>query len=248
MNNWVRYVGLFLLAVVISRALVKLNRVRQSMHFATHPVLLAEADHAESTEAMPGTKPKNVPGMDDKTLGLGGAKRRISWNELDSKHHRKDASTDPTTGKVVPRYLDPVLEMRLSSVFSEIPGALPVLSVGVVTVGGRSIAGLEMWSGEPASRTAIEDSAAHLIQVSFETIKTLDEVDITAVPWRTVRGYKPPSFFSVAARRVDYIPSTENVSSREVLDRFGACWWDYRVMSDYPVTTLSAKEQTASKP
>lgn len=242
--NLVRYLVLTLVGVFLARALVKVDGIRRAMHFATHPVLLAEQTPSEETETTSSLTPDNSPSP---RPAHPHAARRISWEELD-RRRPKDPETDPTVGKTQILYLDAPLEMRLSSVLADAHCGLPVLRLGVVTVGGHSCAGVEFWCGAPPSRTAIEQTAVKIIHLCFETQKSLDEVDVVAVPWRTVKGYKPPSYFSVAARRVDYVPSSENLVARQVLDRFGAAWWDPRVMSDFPVPATPAVRTTARTP
>lgn len=231
----VKYLFLVALGAGIAFALVKNERIRRAMHFANQPVLLAEVLVPDAdiegtttplTEAMPMTA---VPPEVRRS-------KRVSWEMLD--HRRpKDPATDPTTGRTQIMYLDAPLEQRLSSVLSSAKLPLPVLRLGAVTVADRSVVGVEFFCGRPPGRPAIEETAARLVHLVFESSKAVDEVDAIAVPWRTVHGYKPPAYFSVSARRVDYIPSMDGISVREILDRYGATWWDARVMSDFPYPT-----------
>jgi hypothetical protein len=223
-----RFLILWVLGAATAVALCGSVEVRRALRVPTHPVLLAEytspTEDVEDVAAPDATAPR--------------AARRMSWHELE-RRRPKSVAADPLVGKMQILYMDAPLEMRLSSVLQAAGLQLPILKVGIATRGGRSIAGVDFYSGTPPARAPIEDTAVRIITLAFQTIETLDEIDLTAVPWRSVKQYKPPAYFSVAARRIDYLPPLPDDSPRLLLDRYGAAWWDPRIMSDFPATEPS---------
>ncbi len=177
---------------------------------------------AVSPSALPAASPSPSPTASATPF------HRMSWEELEKGPPRNPAA-DPLSGRTVLLYFDQHKEMVLSSMLSRLP--LPILRLGVVPSSGRHLAFVEFWCGNPPSRSAIEQTASGIIDIIFSNEPSVDEVDAIAVPWRTIRAAKPPTFFSVVAQRRAWADIKGWAPSQQLRDEYGAVWWDPRVQS-----------------
>lgn len=169
--------------------------------------------------------------------------QRTSWEGIEHRPPPRDPRTDPRRGSTQAMYFHPRLEMRLSSALRRGGVTCKVLRVGIALPGtpraarpatGGGVCSIEIYCGSPAGRHAVEESVDRAVQVAFDTLPMVDEVDVVAVPWRTVQGKKPPVRYSVSARREMWFGVSGARSHAENLRTCGAVWCDPHVMSGCP--------------
>ncbi len=192
--------------------------------------------------------------------------KRLSWQGVENAPPPDSPAANPLRGGTQLLSYHPRKEMLLSRTLraSHLPD--PILRVGVYslvpsrTAGSAREAGanhprprgyrctprlgpdtlicyIEAWSGVPMSRPAVEETAERAIDCAFRIFPRCVEVDIVAVPWREIRGHKPPDFFSAAVRRTRWHPIEGACSAGENLRLSSAVWLDSHAMADYPVGT-----------
>lgn len=179
--------------------------------------------------------------------------KRASWEGVEHETRPDDPRTDPRRGTTEIMFFHTALEEKLSSDLRQALLPNKILKVGIWSQAlhhrtqartaaqdsGRHdtsywICYIEVYSGDPISRPAIEETVDRSIQIVFSTIPRVDSVDIVAVPWRTVLGHKPPTYFSVTAERKTYVGIAGARSHMVNLRSCGAVWCDARVMSNFP--------------
>lgn len=172
--------------------------------------------------------------------------KRPSWEGIDGKSRPADPRTDPKRGTTQTMFLHTRLETRLSSMLRRARLPNKVLRIGITIPATRprasanlqvrarqgAICFMEIDSRVPPCRPDIEETVDRAVQIAFDTLPLVDEVDVVVVPWRTVQGMKPPILFSVFARRSDWFGVAGARSHMENLRTAGAVWVDPHVMSD----------------
>ena len=166
---------------------------------------------------------------------------RTSWAILDRGLPPVDPLTNPRDGRIWISYFQPEIETRLSTLYRREKLPLPVLRIAFAQAGDPSRCGLEIWAGAPPGRGAIEATVARVIVLTFRAVPRLQELDVIAVPWRRVKKSRPPTYYSVLARRCDLVDLGPVRSPQYLLDHFGPQWWDPRVKSDLPVPSAPAR-------
>ena len=179
-----------------------------------------------------------------KTHGGASMVKRASWEDIEHRPRPRDKRTDPLRGTTEMMFLDTPHELALAKALQHARLPNKVLKVGIATRSGvrtsakdktrrpvGEIGLIEIYSGEPMRREAIEESVDRAVQVAFDTVPSLREVDVDVVPWRTVQGMKPPVRFSVSALRSAWFSVSGVRSHGENLRTCGAVWVDSHVMS-----------------
>lgn len=195
----------------------------------------------------------------DQMKGQSGPNRfkRASWEGIEGKARPADPRTDPKRGTTQTMFLHTRFETRLSSMLRRARLPNKVLRVGISIPATRprqnsnpqtpvqarqgSVCFIEIDSRTPACRPDIEESVDRAVQIAFDTLPMVDEVDVVAVPWRTVQGMKPPILFSVSARRNAWFGVAGARSHMENLRTAGAVWVDPHVMSDVVAPPQTSK-------
>lgn len=184
---------------------------------------------------------------------------RPSWQANEHGARPRDPRTDPRRGTTETMFFQTALEVKLSTALREARLPNKILKIGIRRVHSSAVGStassivkhgvpaadaqrgpcfcyIEVYSGMPVSRPAIEETVDRAIELTFRTVPEVVEVDVVAVPWRTVRAYRPPAYFSVTAERVAYLPVAGVRSHMENLRTCGAVWVDAKVMPDLEVS------------
>ena len=201
-----------------------------------------------------GVDPRVVP-LDQMGGHQGGNPfKRASWEDVERKPRPADPRTDPLRGTTQAMYFHTRLEARLSALLRRAHLPNKVLRVGIwtpaplatPTAGARrrsaamkgAVCFVEIYSGDPPCREAVEESADRAVQLVFEAFPVVDEVDVSVVPWRTVQGLKPPVLLSVSAMRNAWFGVAGARSHAANLRTAGAVWVDPHVMSGFVRTPV----------
>lgn len=224
------------LGVVTGNFLLALPSVRTALRIPADTPLLFGATMERIGSAVDG---RGVDPAPSPSASAGKApvptRPRTSWALLDQGLPPTDPRTDPRDGRIWISHFQPEIEMRLSTLYRRARLPLPVLRISFVRGGEPSRCGLEIWTGSPPGRGAIEATAARVIALTFQAVPGLQELDVVAVPWRTVKKSRPPTYYSVLARRADLVDVGPLRSPQYLLEHFGPQWWDPRVRFALPV-------------
>lgn len=182
--------------------------------------------------------------------------KRLSWEGVEHSTRPDDPRSDPTHGTTQVEFFHTDSEMRLSSALRQARLPNKVLKLGIWcpptahgkgkkphpapsstpdSKSGHCVCYIEVYAGDPVSRAAVEETADRALTIAFDSEPMIDEIDLVAVPWRTIRGHKPPTYFSVTAQRDAYFAVAGARSHAENLRNCGAVFADPRVMSDFPL-------------